>query len=79
MRFALEANEVASHGQDNDPWMDIEELAARLRRSRQTLYVWRMKGIGPPGTLIGNKVLYRRTAVDQWERQQEREQAGSAA
>jgi predicted DNA-binding transcriptional regulator AlpA len=51
--------------------MTLPELAQRLRRPEQTMYHWRHQGKGPKGVKIGNRVLYRRTEVERWEREQE--------
>jgi excisionase family DNA binding protein len=53
-------------------WLTVKEVAARLRRPVQTLYGWRHRGYGPKGTRMGSRLLYRRTEVERWERQQER-------
>jgi hypothetical protein len=42
------------------------ELAAELRRSPRTLDRWDVLGIGPPRTLVGRQVLYRRSSVQRW-------------
>jgi hypothetical protein len=49
-----------------------EELAAELRRNPRTLDRWDVLGVGPPRTIIGRKVLYRRTSVQKWLCGQER-------
>ena len=43
-----------------------EELAAELRRNPRTLDRWEVLGMGPPRTLVGRKVLYRRVSVHRW-------------
>ena len=43
-----------------------EELAAELGRNPRTLDRWEMLGTGPPRTLIGREVRYRRTSVQKW-------------
>ena len=43
-----------------------EELAAELGRNVRTLDRWEMLGSGPPRTLIGRKILYRRMSVQRW-------------
>ncbi len=49
-----------------------EELASELRRNPRTLDRWEVLGMGPPRTLVGRKVLYRRTSVQKWLAAQER-------
>jgi hypothetical protein len=48
-----------------------EELASELRRSPRTLDRWEVLGMGPPRTLVGRKVLYRRGSVQKWLAEQE--------
>jgi hypothetical protein len=43
-----------------------EVLAAELGRNPRTLDRWDVLGIGPPRTLVGRKVLYRRASVQRW-------------
>jgi hypothetical protein len=43
-----------------------EELAAELHRNPRTLDRWDVLGAGPPRTIIGRKVLYRRASVQKW-------------
>lgn len=43
-----------------------EALAAELRRNARTLDRWEVLGLGPPRTLIGRKILYRRASVQKW-------------
>jgi excisionase family DNA binding protein len=51
--------------------LTIDEVAARLRVSRKTLYNWRAIGTGPDGFRVGRTVRYRRESVDRWLREQE--------
>ena len=47
--------------------MTTKELAKRLRRKPQTIRLWRTNGIGPRYYKpVANRVLYRRTDVEQW-------------
>jgi Helix-turn-helix domain len=43
-----------------------EELASELRRSPRTLDRWEVHGMGPPRTLVGRQVLYRRSSLLRW-------------
>ena len=43
-----------------------EELPAELRRNPRTLDRWDVLGVGPPRTLVGRQVLYRRASVQRW-------------
>ena len=49
------------------------ECARGINKSPRTLQRWDRLGIGPPRTLIGKTIMYRREAVAAWLR--EREQA----
>jgi len=41
----------------------IDEAAAWLRTSKNTLYCWRSRGQGPRGIKVGRQVLYPREAL----------------
>jgi hypothetical protein len=43
-----------------------KELATELRRNPRTLDRWQILGEGPPRTLVGRQVLYRRASVVRW-------------
>ncbi len=47
-------------------YMPKDELAKDLDRCSRTLDRWASLGIGPPRTIIGRRVLYRRAAVQEW-------------
>ena len=49
-----------------------EELAAELRRNPRTLDRWDVPGMGPPRTLVGRQILYRRSSLLKWLAAQER-------
>lgn len=46
--------------------MTMEEVATRLRIAVTTFRNWRVAGIGPPGTRMGKRVLFRRSDVEEW-------------
>ncbi len=47
--------------------MTSPELASFLRVEKQTIRVWRLRGIGPRYVRVGHtKVLYRRADVEEW-------------
>jgi hypothetical protein len=48
------------------------ELAAEINKTQRTLDRWEALGIGPPRTIIGRTVLYRRTSTQKWLAAQER-------
>jgi hypothetical protein len=43
-----------------------EELAVELRRNKRTLDRWEVLGVGPPRTLVGRLILYRRSSLLKW-------------
>ena len=47
-------------------YLTAEEAAAYLRSSPQTLANHRTKGLGPPYTTHGRRVLYRIDDLDSW-------------
>jgi hypothetical protein len=46
--------------------MEPEELGEELDLKPRTLKAWRVKKYGPAPTIIGKRVLYRRTTVAEW-------------
>jgi excisionase family DNA binding protein len=46
--------------------MTPQEVADYLRIPLRTVYLWRSKGIGPPGKTIGRHLRYRRSALEAW-------------
>jgi Helix-turn-helix domain len=49
-----------------------EDLAAELGLNMRTLDRWEALGIGPPRTLVGRQILYRRSSLLKWLASQER-------
>ena len=49
------------------------ECARGINKSPRTLQRWHRLGIGPPRTLIGKTIAYRRDGVRDWLLEQERE------
>jgi len=43
-----------------------KEVAAYLGVPVQTIYQWRTRGYGPPGTRIGKHVRFRPADVEAW-------------
>ena len=60
-------------------YMSRDELAEDLNRCTRTLDRWHSLRIGPPRTIIGKRVLYRRQAVAEWLRFQEEPPPSSRA
>jgi Helix-turn-helix domain len=50
-----------------------EQTAAELGVSTRTLARWRAKRTGPPYTLIGRKLQYRRSSMTAWLQRRERD------
>ncbi len=48
-------------------------LADELDRNERTLDRWAALGTGPPRTVIGRMVLYRRKSVEKWLNAQEQQ------
>jgi transposase len=46
-----------------DEWLSEREAAAEIGKSTRTLRVWRRKRIGPPYTMFGRTVKYRKPAL----------------
>jgi hypothetical protein len=47
-------------------YLTREELASELRRNPRTLDRWEALGMGPPRTLVGRQVFYRRSSLLKW-------------
>jgi len=56
-------------------YMEPPELSRDLDISKRTLDRWHRQRIGPPRTVIGRTILYRRTAVQDWLRSREERKA----
>lgn len=53
-------------------YLDIGELAEQMGVSVQTLYRWRSEGHDmPKGFLVGSRVRWRQSVVDEWMAEQE--------
>jgi len=60
-----------------DDWISRRMLAVELGVSVDTLARWETRRIGPVCVRIGRKVFYRRGAVQEWLRAQERSHPGT--
>ena len=60
-----------------EDWISRAGLGQELGLSVDTLARWETRRIGPACVRIGRKVLYRRGAVQEWLRDQERRRVGS--
>ena len=47
-------------------YLSHAELAKQLNKSERTLDRWHALRMGPPRTLIGRDIYYRRDAVKRW-------------
>lgn len=54
-----------------DEFYTADELAARFRLARSTLFSWRKAGKGPRSIRVGGRVLYRASDVEEWLADQE--------
>jgi hypothetical protein len=55
-----------------DELVPINELAIELKLNRRTLDRWEKVGTGPPRTMVGRRIFYRRESVRKWLTEQER-------
>ena len=56
--------------------MTAHELAEFLKVPIATIYGWHHRQVGPPAAKVGRHLRYRREAVEQWIREQEKAPAG---
>lgn len=49
-------------------YLTVDEVAARLRLARKTLWNWHNLRKGPPVTKVGSKLLYRADKLEAWEK-----------
>lgn len=54
-------------------FLTTAEVAAWLRMPESSVRWWRHSGKGPASFSVGKRVLYRRTVVEAWIAEQERE------
>jgi excisionase family DNA binding protein len=63
----------------NDKYLTPRQLAAELGISLRTLCRWNLLRKAPTCSRVGNLVLYRREAVDQWLRANESMTPGTSS
>lgn len=56
--------------QPADRLLSIDEAAAFLGLSVQTLYSWRYRGIGPKSYRVGGRAKYRLSELERWLQEQ---------
>ena len=54
-----------------EDYLTRDQFAAEIGKSTRTLDRWYELRIGPPRTMVGMSVMYRREAVMKWLREQE--------
>ena len=54
-------------------YLTKDELARELRRSTRTLDRWHTRRVGPPRTRVQKLILYKKSSVSSWLRQQEQD------
>ena len=59
-------------------YLSHAELAKQLKKSERTLDRWHALRMGPPRTLIGRDIYYRRDAVKRWLESQEHAEPAEA-
>ena len=47
-------------------YLSVDELAQYLQLSRETIYHWRLEGVGPKATKLGKHLRYSRENVAAW-------------
>jgi predicted site-specific integrase-resolvase len=63
----------------DDEWMTPAQVRELLQVSRRTLQRWRDEGTGPEYIRPSTRVIrYRRSAIEAWLREQERQQRSKA-
>jgi hypothetical protein len=56
-------------------YLNTDQLAAELNVAPLNVDRWRRAKHGPPFTLVGRKVLYRRASVEEWLAAQEQKRS----
>lgn len=56
---------------DDDPLLTVDELAAYLSISKQSVYILRHRRKAPPAIKFGGAVRFRKSAVDAWLQERE--------
>ncbi|MFS3129869.1 helix-turn-helix transcriptional regulator [Nocardioides sp. Bht2] len=67
-RFSISSRPVQTVGTSTalEKALTIQELAAELRVTPQTLYDLRSQGRGPSGFRVGRHLRFRRSEIDAW-------------
>ncbi|MBL1117121.1 helix-turn-helix domain-containing protein [Streptomyces sp. 110] len=50
-----------------DRYLTPDDIAEMFEVSKETVYAWRKKRIGPPGFRVGKHVRYDPAAVKRWQ------------
>jgi hypothetical protein len=54
---------------DSVPYLTVDEVATRYRKSVATVRYWRHTGYGPKGVKVGTTVLYSATEIERFDRE----------
>jgi len=73
--YTLEITKGAEVSETLEEYSTVSEVAARFKTPASTLYRWRSGGTGPRAIRVGRKLLYPESAVQDWLRALELEQA----
>jgi excisionase family DNA binding protein len=49
-----------------DEWVSVEELAAQVKVTVQTIYNWHAAGKTPRASKVGRRLLFNRSDVNSW-------------
>jgi hypothetical protein len=71
-RTAVDIDSLTRTGTLLAEYMPPAQVAAELETCERTLARWHASRRGPPRILIGKRVMYRRAAVEEWLRKQEK-------
>lgn len=72
-------NTAAPAVQELPEWSTLPEVADRYRTSPATVRYWRHIGYGPKGVRVGARVLYPRSEIEAFDREQAERAASGAA
>jgi excisionase family DNA binding protein len=64
--IAVKPSIVALDNDRHTEWLSPAVLAAELDVPVQTIYAWRVRGLGPRGRRVGRHVRFAREDVNAW-------------
>ncbi|PFG31169.1 helix-turn-helix transcriptional regulator [Paramicrobacterium agarici] len=65
-RGEVKAQQTAAASYELPDLLTIDDLAAYLRVSKQTIYHWRKTGGGPVGHYLGKHLRFAKPDIDAW-------------